>query len=204
MESFYGATLGKMALGLKVMDQEGRNLTLTAAYVRFLPRLVMSFVVIVSQIMLFLSPDFESATKMIEIGQIQQGSLIIMIQYLLSFLILIECSFAAFTPRKRAVHDFIAGSFCVYKSQTNDNTLGKRMLAPVGRSGLAIAAGYAGLFAVLVIPAPIALILGILAIIDIRKHPDKHGMGRAVFGLIMGILFSLPLILILLIAIFPE
>lgn len=63
-----------------------------------------------------------------------------------------------------------------------------RMLLPVGRSGLAIAAGYAGLFSLLCFPAPIALILGILAIRDIRRHPEKHGMGRAVFGLVMGIL----------------
>lgn len=61
-----------------------------------------------------------------------------------------------------------------------------RMLLPVGRSGLAIAAGYAGLFALLVVPAPLALLLGILAVRDLRKNPTKHGMGRAVFGIITG------------------
>jgi hypothetical protein len=68
-------------------------------------------------------------------------------------------------------------------------------LIPVGRSLWAIAAGYAGLFAVLCFPAPIALLLGIVAIRDIKRHPDKHGMGRAIFGLVMGILFTIPLIL---------
>jgi predicted acyltransferase len=65
-----------------------------------------------------------------------------------------------------------------------------RMLLPVGRSGLAIAAGYAGLFAVLVVPAPLALLLGVLAVRDLRKNPKKHGMGRAVFGIVMGALGS--------------
>ena len=69
-----------------------------------------------------------------------------------------------------------------------------RMLIPVGRSGLAIAAGYAGLFSLILLPAPIALLLGILAIRDIRRSPHKHGMGRAVFGLVMGIIFSLVLV----------
>ncbi len=77
-----------------------------------------------------------------------------------------------------------------------------RMLLPVGRSLLAIFAGYAGLFAVLFIPAPIALILGILAVIDLKKHPDKLGMGRAVFALIMGAVFSLLLALGILSAVF--
>jgi hypothetical protein len=71
---------------------------------------------------------------------------------------------------------------------------GIRMLLPVGRSFWAIAAGYAGLFAVLLVPAPIALLLGIIAIADIRRHPDRHGMGRAIFGIVMGVLFTIGLI----------
>ena len=69
-----------------------------------------------------------------------------------------------------------------------------RMLIPVGRSGLAIAAGYAGLFALIPCFAPIALLLGVLAIRDLKKNPSKHGMGRAIFGLAMGILFTLATI----------
>ncbi len=65
---------------------------------------------------------------------------------------------------------------------------GMRMLLPVGRSGYAIAAGYLGLFSVLGIFAPLAIIFGILAIVDIKKHPEKHGMGRAIFGIIMGVI----------------
>jgi len=73
-----------------------------------------------------------------------------------------------------------------------------RMLLPVGRSLWAIAAGYAGLFAVLfflIIPPLMALILGVLAIRDIKRHPEKHGMGRAIFGLVMGIIFTIPMII---------
>jgi hypothetical protein len=78
-----------------------------------------------------------------------------------------------------------------------------RMLLPVGRSFWAIAAGYMGLFSLIFFPAPIAIILGILAIRDIRKNPHKHGMGRAIFGLVMGIIFTIPLI-IMIIALFME
>lgn len=74
-----------------------------------------------------------------------------------------------------------------------EDSAGMRMVLPVGRSGWAIAAGYLGLFSLLIFPAPIALIVSIVAIVDLRKHPDKHGMGRAVFGLVMGGLVTLPL-----------
>jgi hypothetical protein len=72
-----------------------------------------------------------------------------------------------------------------------------RLLLPVGRSGLAIAAGYFGLFAVLGIPAPVALVLGILAIRDIKQNPKKHGMGRAVFAVVMGALGTAVLAILL-------
>jgi Domain of unknown function (DUF4190)/Protein of unknown function (DUF2510) len=61
-----------------------------------------------------------------------------------------------------------------------------RWLLPVGRSGWAIAAGYAGLFAFLVFPAPIALLLGVVALFDLRRHPERLGWGRAIFGTIVG------------------
>jgi hypothetical protein len=61
-----------------------------------------------------------------------------------------------------------------------------RMLLPVGRSGWAIAAGYLGLVSVLCLPSPLALICGIMAIREMRRDPSKHGMGRAIFGIVMG------------------
>ena len=61
-----------------------------------------------------------------------------------------------------------------------------RMLIPVGLSGWAIAAGYLALFSVLCVPAPFALLTGILAVREMKRNPKKHGMGRAVFGIVMG------------------
>lgn len=69
-----------------------------------------------------------------------------------------------------------------------DDTAGMRMLMPINRSAWAIAAGYLGLISVLTFPAPFALACGIMAVRDIRKHEDRHGMGRAIFGIVMGVL----------------
>lgn len=72
-----------------------------------------------------------------------------------------------------------------------------RMLLPVGRSVWAIAAGYFGLFSFILIPAPFSIIISLIAIRDIRRSKltakVKHGMGRAIFGLLMGILGTLVL-----------
>jgi hypothetical protein len=74
---------------------------------------------------------------------------------------------------------------------------GIRLLLPVGRSGWAIAAGYLGLISVLCLPSPLALLAGILAVREMRRNPKKHGMGRAVFGIIMGGIGTVALVLIL-------
>lgn len=60
------------------------------------------------------------------------------------------------------------------------------LVIPIGRSGWAIAAGYLGLLSLLVIPAPLAVVCGVLAIKDINKNPEKIGLGRAWFGIIAG------------------
>ena len=77
--------------------------------------------------------------------------------------------------------------YVVPPSQNNTDPL-LRMALPIGRSWWAIAAGYFGLFSLIILPAPIALLLGIAALADIRRHPEKLGKGRAIFGVIMGLL----------------
>lgn len=71
-----------------------------------------------------------------------------------------------------------------------------RMLLPIGRSPWAIAAGYAGLFAATCFLAPLALLLGVIAIYDLKRHPEKHGWGRAIFGTVMGGLGTLILVFV--------
>jgi len=45
--------------------------------------------------------------------------------------------------------------------------------------------------------APVALILGILAVFDLKRHPEKHGMGRAVFAIIAGAIGSILFIVLI-------
>ena len=78
-----------------------------------------------------------------------------------------------------------------------ESNIGMRLLIPVGRSPLAIVAGYLGLFSLLICVAPISLIVSIFAIRDLRRNPKSYGMGRAIFGLVMGILGTIVLVILL-------
>lgn len=80
-----------------------------------------------------------------------------------------------------------------YQSPTAEYTPGApdetlKYIVPIGASPLAIIAGYLGLFSFLCVPAPLAIIIGILALIDLRKHPEKRGHVRAWVGIVLGLL----------------
>ncbi len=65
-----------------------------------------------------------------------------------------------------------------------------KWLLPVGRSPWAVAAGYLGLVSFLLLPAPFALLFGILGLLDIRRNPQLCGKGRAWLGVVAGALFT--------------
>lgn len=116
MESFYGATPGKMACGLSVVDMNGDKLSLTSAYIRYIPMGLSSLIGLLSQLVLFSSAGFESASTLSEMAQLRQVDPLQPIQSLLGLFVLVDCVVAAFTRRKRAIHDMMSGSFCIYKT----------------------------------------------------------------------------------------
>ena len=78
---------------------------------------------------------------------------------------------------------------------------GLQYVIPINTSGLAIAAGYVGLISVLCLPAPFAILLGILALRHLKKNPKLHGKGRAIFAIAMGLLFIfMPAIVMMIVA----
>src|SRR3954463_4804040 len=58
-------------------------------------------------------------------------------------------------------------------------------LLPLGRSWQSILAGYLGLFSILLIPAPAAVIFGIWGLV-VAKKQGSHGRGRSIFGIVAG------------------
>lgn len=64
------------------------------------------------------------------------------------------------------------------------------LLMPTNVDGVALVAGYLGLAAVTVVGAPFALAAGLWALVRLRQNPTRNGKGRAVFGVVMGVVFS--------------
>jgi uncharacterized RDD family membrane protein YckC len=113
MESLKGATLGKMACGLRVIDENGGNLPLGKAYLRSLPNLAAMIVGMLGYALLFADPAFMAATTIIDFLKLNGSNELGGATFIIEFFILIDCLVVAFNPGKRAIHDYLAGSFCV-------------------------------------------------------------------------------------------
>lgn len=83
-----------------------------------------------------------------------------------------------------------------------ENNLAVRMLIPIDRSIWAIAAGYLGLLSLCALPAPLAILCGVMGLREIKRNPKVHGAGRCYFGIVMGTLGSLLLVFWLVIMLF--
>lgn len=89
----------------------------------------------------------------------------------------------------------VLGERTVRKVDSTDRALG--YIVPINVSWLAVVAGYAGLLAITCFTAPIALILGFMALKDLQRNPGRSGKGRAIFAVIMGTVFTFMLIMII-------
>ncbi len=116
MEAFCGATVGKMLCGIKVVNDKSEKLSLMSAYIRFLPFLGSTVVSLLGQYFLFSSEDFATITTLLEYSQTQQSNGPDFVGLALGVIVIVDCLFAAFTFRKRALHDMMADSYCVYRA----------------------------------------------------------------------------------------
>ena len=74
---------------------------------------------------------------------------------------------------------------------------------PTNMPWSAIASLYLGLASFLMIFAPFSVIVSIIALATLKKHPEMNGRGRAWFGLIAGIIMT-GFLIVMIVAIAME
>jgi uncharacterized RDD family membrane protein YckC len=103
-----------MVCGLRVVGEHGSRISLERAYLRSLPNLAALFVGLVSYILLFSNPEFLTAKTLLDLVQIRQPAGINGASFAAEFFILIDCLAVVLNAEKRAIHDYLANSYCVY------------------------------------------------------------------------------------------
>ncbi len=115
MESQYSATLGKMALSLKVVDKQLKPITMRQAIIRYIPWMFSDFFAILLAIQLYNHPDFHQSITLVELQRLNQKTVLWFLAILSSFITLISIIVIVFNTQKKGLHDYLAKTYCIYK-----------------------------------------------------------------------------------------
>lgn len=115
MEFKYGATLGKMAVNIKVVNTSFESLTLSQAIIRYIPWLINQLVTLGSMVILFKNSDFLISKNISEIARLQDELISPVFNYIGSIILLISGISVAFSDKKQGMHDKMAQTYCIYK-----------------------------------------------------------------------------------------
>ncbi|MFT4663156.1 MAG: putative RDD family membrane protein YckC [Gammaproteobacteria bacterium] len=116
MEYNYEATLGKMALGIKVISQDMERVSARQALERYVPWLPNQFMSLFAMVTLFNTPGFEEANTLNEIALLQVETGVTEQSMWMGLLMIISCIFVAFDSEKRGLHDMMAGTYVIHKN----------------------------------------------------------------------------------------
>lgn len=114
MEYYYGATVGKMAFKIKVVDYQLRAITLEQTLIRYSPWLLSVVINLLSTIYLFRLDEFAEVKDFFAYGELGNTS---PYQKWIQFSIWIAPISAfgiLFNPFRQAVHDQLAKTYCIY------------------------------------------------------------------------------------------
>lgn len=115
LEYQYGATVGKMAVKLKVVNEKKDLITANQAIIRYSPWLVSVLVNLIFTANLFNTPEFQDTTGFMEFSMLSQEVAGSTMNSLAGWLVIISAVALVFSPFKQALHDRLAKTYVIYK-----------------------------------------------------------------------------------------
>jgi uncharacterized RDD family membrane protein YckC len=114
MEYIYGATLGKMALKLRVVDSQFEKPGIQEIFLRNIFNIVPSLIILVFTIGIYLRPEFEDVNGFTEYSQYSsQFTSLQIVTYVSYFITIVDAIVLLADSRKRSLHDKIAQTYVI-------------------------------------------------------------------------------------------
>jgi len=116
LEYKYGATLGKMAIKLTVVNTAYEKVNLAESLTRNVFAILLGIFSIITTLLLFNAPGFEDATTFTGYSALSRASSLNTGYSIFAFTIyLVDCIFLWSDDRKRSLHDRIASTYVIEK-----------------------------------------------------------------------------------------
>lgn len=117
MEYNYGATLGKMALSLRVVNYDYQRLTLEQSFLRsvfYISSYIHSLIINISFLIGYKIGPVAGISEIFKTDKyFETYGLFAYLSVIIGLTILMSCMFVAFDERRQALHDKIAKTYCI-------------------------------------------------------------------------------------------
>ncbi len=107
------ATLGKLAVGIRVVDYSMNNISLDQAIKRYFPWIGSFLISMTINLILFTSEEFKDVDEFLELGLLIKESPINSISSIYNFVFIIVIGAVIFDKRKQGFHDKYAETYCI-------------------------------------------------------------------------------------------
>lgn len=114
MEWKFGATLGKMAIGIKVVNEHLESISLEQSMIRFSFYFINFLGGIVGSYFIFSHPEFTEITNLDEMVAMSNGT-VDLVTRLSAVPLLVSIIAVLMEPKKQALHDKLAQTYCIFK-----------------------------------------------------------------------------------------
>jgi len=113
MEWQYGATFGKMAAKIKVVNEEIESISLEQAIVRYFPWLISMAIGIVLNIQVYNAPEFQRIKNLQKINEFTQTFPLQNVNSVFGLIFLVIVLYFVLDQRKQGLHDKAAKTYCI-------------------------------------------------------------------------------------------
>lgn len=117
LEYRYGATLGKMAVGIQVLGHQFQKVSFNEEMKRVSFYMIPSILQFILTLRIYFSPEFHSTKNYTEFNQyvVNSNPALQILVGIILFLALADCSIYVMNTQRRALHDLYAGTYVVVK-----------------------------------------------------------------------------------------
>jgi len=114
LEFKYGATLGKMACKIKVVNKDLKGITIDQSFIRYVPWGIIAMIQLMGATLVFKDPGFASADTFTALGEIGQNiPLAVISNYTWWVLFIIITITVVINKKKQGLHDKMAKTLCI-------------------------------------------------------------------------------------------
>ncbi|MGB0886619.1 MAG: RDD family protein [Vicingaceae bacterium] len=113
MEFKYGATLGKMAVKIKVVNEEHNPITLDQSFGRYVPWVISTVLSLITSTAMYMSADFNSLTSYMQLAEFSENLPLNTVSQVYNVIFFIIIIWMTIDKRNQGVHDKIAKTMVI-------------------------------------------------------------------------------------------